>query len=360
MKVKKISILFIINYSLIVLLIAGCKKGSSSDSPQPYGVGVFIINQGQYGSGNGSISFFDRYYKTMQEDIFMKVNKRPLGDVVQSLNLYNNSAYIVVNNSGKVEVADANTFRSTGVITGLSQPRYFIGINPGKAYVSQWIDGTSIGSLAVINLADNSVSKTITVGHGPDLMLKYQSKLFVINTGGYGVDSTISVANTQTDQKISDINLYHIPCGICLDRNNKIWVICSGGINGWSQPNDTYGYLVRINPDTYAVEKVLQFPSLTVHPFNLVINSSQDELYYAYSNSIYKFNINNTSLPTTPLINPGYTIYGLGYDYATNYIYIADPLDYKQNGYFHRYDSNTGAAIDEYLVGLIPGNFYFN
>jgi hypothetical protein len=352
--------LLIINFSLIILFFAGCKKDKSTETPQPFGVGVFIVNQGQYGSGTGTISFFDRFYKTVRQDIFGAVNKRPLGNVVQSLSLYNSNAYIVVNNSGKVEVADASTFSSTGVINGLFQPRYFIGISPIKAYVSQWIDGTSFGKLAVINLEDNTIENTITVGHGPELMFFYKSKVFVLNTGGYGVDSTITVINSQTDQKINDINLFPIPCGICLDINNKIWVICSGGINGFSQLTDTYGHLVRINPDTYAIEKDLRFPSLTIHPFDLVINSTQDKLYYVFSNGIYKFSINDASLPANPLINLNYSPYALGYDYATGYIYTTDPLDNTQPGYFYRYDANTGAQIDYYKVGLIPGNFSFN
>ena len=81
-----------------------------------------------------------------------------------------------------MEVANDSTFKSTGTITGLSQPRYFIGINAAKGYVSEWM--TSVGNLAVINLTNNTISKTITVGNGPELMLLYNSEVFVINTGG--------------------------------------------------------------------------------------------------------------------------------------------------------------------------------
>ena len=278
----------------------------------------------------------------------MAENNRPLGNVVQSLAFYNNSAYIVANNAEKVEVVDASTFKSTGVINGLLQPRYFIGINSTKGYVSQWLDGTSVGNLAVINLTNNTIIKTITVGHGPELMLLYNSDVFVINTGGDSEDSTISVINSQNDQLIQTISIPHIPSGICLDKNNKLWV-------------KTSGHLLRINPNTYTVEENLSLPSDKPNYFSdLVINSTQDALYYVYSGGIYMFNINNTGLPTTPLISLSYSPYALGYDNTTNYIYVANPLNYIQNGYFYRYNSTTGAQIDNYEVGLIPGNFTFN
>ena len=72
------------------------------------------------------------------------------------------------------------------------------------------------------------------------------------------------------------------------------------------------------------------------------------------------FNINNTGLPATPLISLSYSPYALGYDKTTNYIYVANPLNYTQNGYFYRYDPTSGAQIGDAEVGLIPGNFTFN
>ncbi len=365
MKKLRLKQFCIIQFSLLILLLSGCKKDSNNSTTPPltpvyFTKGVFIINQGNYETGSGTVSFFNRSDKTIKQDIFNAVNDRPLGNVVQSMTIFHNNAYIVVNNSGKIEVANDSTFKSTGTITGLFQPRYFMGISPLKAYVSQWIDGSSVGNLAVINLTDNTISKTIAVGHGPEQMLQYKSKAFVINTGGYGVDSTISVINTQTDVKVGEINISHIPSGICLDINNKLWVLCSGGINGWVQTNDTYGHLLRIDPDNNQIEKDFTFPSLTIHPVNLLINTSQDYLFYVYSNNIYKFNISDSSIPTAPFITLNYFPYTLGYDYATNYLYAANTLTNDQNGYFYRYDPVTGAQVDFYKVGVIPGNFCFN
>ena len=93
---------FIAHYSLLIahcllliILLAGCKKDNTNVTPLPvtpppvthaaYRTGVFIMNQGNFGTGSGTISFFDRSNLTVQQDIFMAVNNRPLGNVVQSM-----------------------------------------------------------------------------------------------------------------------------------------------------------------------------------------------------------------------------------------------------------------------------------
>src|SRR5690349_18079729 len=83
-----------------------------------YQSGLFIVNEGSFGTPNGEISFFDRTTKTITNKLFETVNNRPLGgDVVQSMLIYQDKAYIVCNNSNKVEVTDANTFTSSVTIT---------------------------------------------------------------------------------------------------------------------------------------------------------------------------------------------------------------------------------------------------
>jgi len=63
---------------------------------------VYIINEGNYGSGNGSISLFDNGNNQVVDDFYKTQNSLALGDVAQSMNYFNSNFYIVVNNSGKI------------------------------------------------------------------------------------------------------------------------------------------------------------------------------------------------------------------------------------------------------------------
>jgi DNA-binding beta-propeller fold protein YncE len=350
--------LLIINYSLLILLLVSCKTKEMDEAPEPYGVGVFITCEGPFQTGTGTISFFERYYGTVHQDIFEKVNDWPLGNIVNSMEIHNGKGYIVVNNAGKIEVVDPNTFKSAGTITGLSSPRYFIGITSSKAYVSDWPY-----DIAVVDLNNFSVTKTLHSGVGPDRMLKYGDKVFVLNMYNstfYSYDSTVTVIDTKADTVIKKIQIFNVPSGIVLDKNNKIWIICNGrGYDGYPSSTDSEGHLIRVNPNDYTIEKDFAFPDKTVHPAKLIINKSGDKLFYTYSNAIYRFGINDASLSTSPFIPLSYTPYGMGYDPSIDYIYESKAL-VNQNGWVFRYRAETGAKVDSFKVGIYPGNFCFN
>ena len=62
-------------------------------------------------------------------------------------------------------------------------------------------------------------------------------------------------------------------------------------------------------------------------------------------------------LPTRPFLRHNNTIYyGLTIDPATGDVYIADAIDYQQQGKIYRY-SAAGKLIDEFYTGIIPGAF---
>ena len=157
MKIKNgISLLI----SVLLLTLAACKK----DEPTPKGefsTGVLVVNEGNFGNSDGSLSFYNTTTRVVQQNIFGLKNKGlALGDVVQSVRVESNLAFIVVNNSNKMVVTDANTMVSQYTITGLSLPRYFTTLN-GKGYLTEWINFSDTGRVAVINLESKKVETTI-------------------------------------------------------------------------------------------------------------------------------------------------------------------------------------------------------
>ena len=63
--------------------------------------GVYIVNEGNFMYGNSSLSFYDPEAKRVYNDVFQARNSAPLGDVAQSVTIWNHMAFVVVNNSGK-------------------------------------------------------------------------------------------------------------------------------------------------------------------------------------------------------------------------------------------------------------------
>ena len=318
---------------------------------------VYITNEGNFGTGNGSLSVYDKTTNSVTNDIFSSNNGGALlGDVVQSMEYFNGNGYLCVNGSAKIEVIDDN---ATHVATiQASSPRYLKQVNAAKAYATDW----GINGVQVIDLVTNSVSSTIACGVGPEGIGVSNGFAYVCNVGGWGLDSTVTVINTTTDVVETTLTVGDKPNSVVVDVNGNVWVLTGGFTEydaNWNVISETPGVLAMINTSTNSVEASYLFP-IGNHPEDLVINGAGDKLYYSdgsWSKAVYEFGINDVVLASTPIINKSF--YGLGYDPVSNEIYGSDAVDFTQQGWVYRYAA-TGAVIDSFQVGIIPGSFAFS
>jgi hypothetical protein len=340
----------------LFFLMLGCNKNNDDKPSGVWSDCVFIINEGPFQTGSGSISAFNRKSLAVNHDLFEMANGRPLGNIVQSMTVYQDRAFIVVNNSNKIEVVNLDDFKSVATIENLTLPRYFIGFNEDKGYVSCW-DST----VKVINLRDYSIKTSIQTGTGPDEMILAGDQLFVINSGGFGVDSTVSIIRTNDEESLGLLEVGHRPSGIQKDVNGNIWVLCSGkGWNGFPAAGDTPPKLVCFDPESHAILQEIFFPDASIHPDNLITDENGSMLYYNHPAGIFAFPVSASSLNTQPLITGNAMFYGLGYDKMTKMILATDPLDNAQNGWVYRFNALDGIPVDSFLVGIIPNGFWFN
>lgn len=335
----------------VVFIALSCKKSETPPDPDSVagkisGNGVFIINEGNYLAGNGSISFYSYSTSQIYNDLFLQANGRQLGDVPYSMVISGNKGYIVVNNSGNIEVVDKNTLISLKTINGLISPRNILILNSEKAYVSSLY---SI-SLAIINLSNNSVSGSINIGHTSEAIQFCDNKAYVSCWAG---GKNVMVINTLTDKVIDSIIVAAEPESMVLDKNNRLWVLCNGG---WARLN--YANLMVINTATKAIEKQFVFPSKLLSPTCLQINSTRDSVYYV-ENGLWCMSIQSSALPDKPLRQSGgRQIYKLGIDGRNGRIFYTDVVDYQQKGYLLQL-SSKGSAIDSCKADIIPGSLCF-
>jgi YVTN family beta-propeller protein len=344
-------------YTLALLMAsAGCTvDDNDEDTPSGYSQGVFILNEGPFSSGTGTVSFYSLLTGNVVQDVFRKANNRPLGNIAQSLTIFKDRIFIAVNNAGRVEVVSLSDFTSIKTIEGLSLPASVLVVDSTKAYVSCWDAG-----VVVISLDDYAVIGQVVTGNGPEKMLLHGDKVFVCNQGGMGIDSTVTVISTSTDQVTATLQVYPKPTGICLDKNDKLWVLCSGrGWNGISYPDDSEGHLVCINPDNLQIEKDVAFGSTSEHPEKLVVNAAGDELFYLFPGGICRFHVDSASIANTPFIAHAAAFYAVGYDPAEQLLYATDPLNFQQDGWVIRYDAILATPVDSFQAGIIPRDFGF-
>ena len=340
---------------IIVLLTIGfvafsCKK--IPEIPAEFaesilaGNGVFILNEGNFRSGNGSLSYYSYDSAKIHNDIFFRINGWPLGDVPNSMAMDGDRAYIIVNNSGKIEVVKRNTLESVSTIKGLISPRNIGIINDSKAYV------TSIysDSVSIINLKENSISGYINLHRSSEAISISGSKAFISNWMG---GKEIMVVNNVSDKVIDSIEVGVEPESMVIDRYNKLWVICNGG---WARQN--FAELVVINTITDNVEKQFQFPTKQDSPSCLQIDGNGETLYYL-EKGVNRMSVNSLVLPVTPFIpESGAYFYKIGINPVNSDIFITDAVDYIQSGNVLYY-KNDGTFVSTQKAGIIPGMMCF-
>ncbi|HSG67786.1 MAG TPA: DUF5074 domain-containing protein, partial [Bacteroidales bacterium] len=84
---------------------------------------VFIVNEGPFMTGSGSLDVYYRDTEELVNDAFKKVNGFELGNLVQSVAVHNNKVYIVVNNANRIEVASKEELVFFGTIENINLPR---------------------------------------------------------------------------------------------------------------------------------------------------------------------------------------------------------------------------------------------
>ncbi|MHC1703229.1 MAG: DUF5074 domain-containing protein [Tenuifilaceae bacterium] len=356
-QLKQLALLFLLVTGSI--LISSCEK----DDPKPilpYDLtrGVAISNEGSFGASNASLSIYYPDGDSVINDVFNKVNNRPLGDVFQSIGFAGDNAYLVINSSNKIEVINKNTCMEVATIPSLDGPRYFIALNSQKGYVSLWGGNGKIG---VIDLATNTISKQIAVGIGPEKLAIAGGKLFVANSGGWGTDNKISVINPQTDEVTATITVGDNPKDFVIDKNGKLWVLCSGNIvygGDYSIVSQTESQLVMINTSTNTIEKTIGLGE-TFHPSHLEINTTKDILYYAGDfgvAGIFSVSITSPIKATSPLINEYF--YGFNVDSESGNIYGLQAPSFTRAGTLKRY-SSAGDILGTHTMGVGPNGAYF-
>jgi YVTN family beta-propeller protein len=346
MRISKVFVL------LAVLAFSFSACDNEDEKPKgKFQTGVFVVNEGNYTEADGSVSFYNVSTKETTQDLFGSINSgRALGDVVQSMTIDGDNAYIVVNNSNKVEVVNANTFESSYTISKLKLPRYFTTLN-GKGYVTEWVSFSEPGRVSVLDLSSHAVTDSIVTDYGAENITAVNGKLYVSNN----FTNTISVINAADNSVSKTIEVGNSPAGFTVDNQGKLWVICSGGYDVQFNPlND--GQLVQIDPGTDAVIKTVEL-NMNVSS-DLGSDKSKTHLFFFSGNKIYKFNVTDTEAPASPIVSSTSYFYGLGVDPTTDLIYAADAKGFDSGGTVYRY-SASGETVDSFTAGIGPNGFVF-
>lgn len=339
-----------------------CDKSNDNPGSEGYSQGVYIVNEGAFQASNGSITYFDPFRNLLVNGIFEAANNRPLGDVVQSMFVVNDtSGYIVVNGSGKLEIVRLKDFKTIASPIPVFYPRYFMQISEDKGYLTA---GSMQGWIYIINLQENDVTDSIQVGYGPETMLKLDDQVYVANSGGWGLDSTVSVVNSLTDQVSRQIPVGKVPLDLALDAQNNLWVYSKGYAQySWETPYDliseTDALLQKVDPETGNIiwqQAVGKAGDYTATPPKMAISDNGSRLFYLRPDGVHVLSTDAPALSATPLISG--TFYGIEINPDDNNIYLFES-SFTGNGNMKIYDE-MGNPVAQGTVGISPNGAVFN
>lgn len=334
-------------YTLLFLGLTACSSDDNTPTPtpqSPFSNGVLIVNEGAFGTGTGTIQFYNTGARTITSDLFLPANNRPLGNIAQSIIKAGSEYWIAVNNAEKVEVTDEN-LKSVSVISNLKLPDHCYYPGGDKVYVTEWESFTTTGNVVVINKNTKAVIKRIDVGELPSQMLAKGNQLLVVNSG----DSTLSILDRNTDNLLSTVTVGDRPNGVFVDAAGSVWVLCGGKLAFTGQ--ETAGSLVRLNANLDAVNFRYTFPQTTDHPENLTPNLGKDGFYFSLNGMIYSMSSQAAAPGST---NTRVNAYKMHLDAPRSRLYVTDAGNFSSPGKVYTYSLPNLTLVDSIVAGVIP------
>lgn len=354
---KKIFFLFLIS------CISACKnQPEQTINPKidNFNNGFFVLNEGTYGFGNATVSFFDKNTNQIKNDIFKQQNDgNYLGDQAQDMVFYDNKIYIVVQNSQTIVVVDAFSFKLLATIKSdlMKSPRYLKAISKSVAYVSDWeSDG-----VCKINLITNKVEKIIKTGKDPEQMQVVDNKLFVCNSGYSFVgneDQTISVIDLISETVSKNINIGIQPMEMVLDKSENIIIACRGKKVYTNQGEidvqlSQESSLWKLNALTFDAIQLQTFSEKEFWIDNLTFSNDKNWLYYSFGGSVFAKNI--TQNIDTKLFTK--SVYTMQIDSENGNFILGINQGFTSAGKIIRYEISGNKIIkslDSATVGILP------
>lgn len=357
----------IIPVAVIAAALSSCKKDNVSEAeipaaPGKYENGFFVINEGWFGHGTGSVSFFDAASGTLKDSVFQKENPNsqafePISSTVQFAARFNDKLFVVSKVKGPVVIADAKTLKEVGRIAGVADYdwRAFVGLDENRGLLS------SSDGIYLVNLKTYKPAfKLLGVKGQTGDMLNAGKYIYTLSqTDGAVIYNSedLSVA-----KKIKSVSL-----GFAQTPNKKVWYTAGK-------------YLYSSNPQTLATDSVeLPFTPATtwfVWFSSPIIASTKDNTVFLLKSpsfgggkELYKYVEGNKASVAQPFIvtpdKQSFYKKNLGYNSVTNEIVTTTVQDGYGTNYavnnIYFYNSESGAlnkkiAYDGYFF---PAMFVF-
>lgn len=337
------------SYAFMGLLAFNISCNNDGDDPVlpkgAYENGILVSNEGNYGKPNAEVSFIDGNLNAITNGVFgAENNSAKVGDVLQSIAFNGDNAYLVVNNSNKIEVVNRYTFKKVSEITEqVNQPRY-------AAFSSNYMYVTNAGdkSVGVYGIKDKAFVKKININDTAEMVYEVGGTIFVQNAS-YGFGNKITMISTADNTIKSTITVAKGNIQKTVPYNNSLYVLASGTVDSYIYQYNSTGTLAK----TITLTGIANAAKLAI---------DQNKIYFTSGNKIYEMDINSATIPTKPIfsaLDEGefFTLYG--FNVIDGKIYTSEVNGFTANSTVKVY-SLTGNVLKTFTAGMGTNGFYKN
>lgn len=336
----KLQVKVLLGFTL-ALLFSQCKKTTQTNTGgeiTPSSSDVLVLNEGNFMWGNADFDVYNVALDKLSSGCFKQTNSAPLGDVLQSALQVGNRIYLVVNNSGKIVVIDAQTYKYIGAIGGFTSPRYMSPVNDSLAMVTD----IYASKIYLINLRRQKIMKQIPVSGACEELHSISGYTYICNNAG----GQLYVLDHKTLSITDSLKLAPGAQWLQEDAEHNLWVLCSKSGNS---------SLIKINTASVQITRTVP---IIGNALKLCSNSSMDTLFFINSDIKFLDLKNPGSSPQTYFEKTGANFYGLNYDKRYKMLYASDAHDYVSKSTVYLIPALKKQS-KELETGIITGDFLF-
>ena len=395
---KKYTLLFV--SGLVALAIAACgkddgpsKSGTDNASTDENLAGetvtvgdykkIFVLNEGQMGANNATLDFLRFSDGKYVWNAYNQMNPElplGLGDVGNDIAVTGGEVWMVINNSGLIEVADARNERHIATIE-IPTPRSIV--FEGKyAYVTSWNgavlaygDGYSVdaansknpkGVVYKIDIKSHKVLGNVEVGYQPEGLAVYNGNLYVANSGGissqlapaYAYDYTVSIVSLSSFKLTETVEVAPNLKSVFSDGKGTIYVTTLGNYS-----NVHSGLYAFSAAAPKSVSRVQGTGAIAYNGSVAAVNGTKVYVlgndtefdWNAKTHDWYIWSVEEGTVTDEKLdlsgINP-YAAFSVG-----SQLIVSDAKDYVGPGSVTMFDLTRNAKLWTVTAGVCPGHF---
>ncbi|MDR6406528.1 MULTISPECIES: hypothetical protein [Chryseobacterium] len=345
----KITKLLTIAFASALLFTTSCSDDDQVNQEMYYGNGFLIANEGNFGKPNADVTFVSSDLSIKQDNIFSANNGNSnLGDVLQTITFSGDNAYLLLNNSNKIQIVNRYNFKTTGEITAqLNSPRYMAFANNNIYVTNDKYGGDKF--VSVYKASDLSFVKKINFTDNAERIVEAGNNIFVQNAS-YGFGNKITYITTSNNEVQSTITLPNGNINKMIASNGVVYAIAAG-------TSDSYIYQIS---NTGSITKTYTLTGIA-NATNLEIEKGK--FYFSSGLNVFAMDLTATTAPTTPLftvansIDPYSNLYG--FSVVNDKIFTSDANGFTEDSKISVY-STSGSLLKTFTAGKASNGAFWN